>query len=61
MTTWSRDVCGELSTRLSAATEAGISPDRVVLDPGLGFAKTGAHNWSVLAQLQTSTPWAGRS
>lgn len=32
------DVCAELSERLAAALAAGIRRDRVVLDPGLGFA-----------------------
>ena len=38
------DVCVELSRRLYDAVEAGVHPDRVVLDPGLGFAKNAAHN-----------------
>lgn len=46
-----RDVRAELGYRLEAAVAAGIEPGFVVLDPGLGFAKTGAHNWSLLAHL----------
>jgi dihydropteroate synthase len=45
------DVRGELARRCDAAVAAGISADRIILDPGLGFAKTGEHNWSVLARL----------
>jgi len=45
------DVRSELARRCDAAAAAGISADRIILDPGLGFAKTGEHNWSVLAQL----------
>ncbi len=45
------DVRSELSRRCDAAVAAGITPDRIILDPGLGFAKTSKHNWSVLAQL----------
>ena len=30
---------------------AGIALDRVVLDPGLGFAKTAAHNWALVRAL----------
>lgn len=41
----------ELSQRLDAAIAAGIDPALVVLDPGLGFAKTAAHNWTLLAHL----------
>ena len=36
------------SRRCSAA---GIDRDRIVLDPGLGFAKRGAHNWELLRGL----------
>ena len=42
------DVCAELRARMSVLTEAGVAADRVVLDPGLGFAKDGHHNWALL-------------
>ncbi len=45
------DVCSELAGRLTALAGAGVDLERVVLDPGLGFAKTGAHNWALLAGL----------
>jgi dihydropteroate synthase len=45
------DVCAELAARRDAALAAGIAPRNLVLDPGLGFAKTAAHNWSLLAHL----------
>jgi dihydropteroate synthase len=45
------DVCRELQQRLDALAAAGVDPGRVVLDPGLGFAKTAAHNWALLAGL----------
>ena len=41
----------ELCRRLEAAQAAGIPDDRIVLDPGLGFAKKAAHNWALLAGL----------
>ncbi|MEZ5093208.1 dihydropteroate synthase [Nocardioides sp.] len=41
-------VCAELTDRLDACDAAGIPRDRVVLDPGLGFAKTAEHNWQLL-------------
>jgi dihydropteroate synthase len=44
-------VVHELGERLEAAVAAGIDRDRVVLDPGLGFAKRGEHNWELLAHL----------
>jgi dihydropteroate synthase len=45
------DVCRELGHRVDAAVAAGINPDLVVLDPGLGFAKNAAHNWALLAGI----------
>ena len=45
------DVIAELSSQVDDALAAGIAEDRVVLDPGLGFSKTGEHNWTVLAAL----------
>jgi dihydropteroate synthase len=30
---------------------AGVSHEQLVLDPGLGFAKNGGHNWALLAGL----------
>jgi dihydropteroate synthase len=44
-------VVNELRQRLTAAVAAGVDPGRVVLDPGLGFAKTPADNWPLLAHL----------
>jgi dihydropteroate synthase len=40
-----------LKRRLAAAVEAGIDPDRLVADPGIGFGKTAAHNFELLARL----------
>lgn len=45
------DVRSELKARLAEMTVAGVDPDRVVLDPGLGFAKSARHNWALLARL----------
>ena len=44
-------VCEELARRVDAMLAAGIAPDRIVLDPGLGFAKRAEHNWELLAGL----------
>lgn len=41
----------ELGERLDAAVAAGIAPGRIVLDPGLGFAKEPRHNWELLRAL----------
>jgi len=45
------DVRRELCRRVDDAVAAGVEPSRLVLDPGLGFAKTAAHNWALLAAL----------
>jgi dihydropteroate synthase len=45
------EVRTELSARVDDALAAGVAREQLVLDPGLGFAKTGAHNWALLAQL----------
>ena len=46
------DVIGEVRQELVAradhAVMAGVDPGRIVLDPGLGFAKTAAHNLSLI-------------
>ncbi|MDT4972503.1 MAG: dihydropteroate synthase [Pseudonocardiales bacterium] len=47
------DVRAELSARVDAALAAGVDRDQLVLDPGLGFAKTAAHNWALLASLES--------
>lgn len=41
----------ELGERLDAVLAAGIPRERVVLDPGLGFAKQPRHNWQLLAAI----------
>jgi dihydropteroate synthase len=41
----------ELSGRVRAMLAAGIERERIVLDPGLGFAKRGEHNWELLRGL----------
>src|SRR5690349_18342443 len=41
----------ELAQRVEAVLAAGVASDRLVLDPGLGFAKRGEHNWQLLADL----------
>jgi dihydropteroate synthase len=44
-------VVDELGQRVEAALGAGVDPHRLVLDPGLGFAKTSDHNWDLLQNL----------
>lgn len=45
------EVVHELRERVLAFTDAGVAPERIILDPGLGFAKTYPHNWRLLATL----------
>jgi dihydropteroate synthase len=47
-----RDVRNELKHRVAELIVAGVRPDRVILDPGLGFAKTAQHNWQLLGRLR---------
>jgi dihydropteroate synthase len=45
------EVAAALQERLAACLMAGIDPGRVILDPGLGFAKEAHHNWALLSAL----------
>ena len=45
------DVAQELIERVAKAEAAGISRDRLIIDPGLGFAKDIAQNWHLVARL----------
>ncbi|MEU9974012.1 dihydropteroate synthase [Streptomyces sp. NPDC051014] len=45
------EVIDELRARVDAVLAGGISPDRVVVDPGLGFSKDSEHDLSLLAHL----------
>lgn len=45
------EVRAELTARVAALTDAGVDPGRIVLDPGFGFAKDAAANWTLLGAL----------
>ena len=47
------DVVAELDKRVAAALAEGVDAARLAIDPGIGFAKTGDHNWSVLSRLES--------
>lgn len=49
------EVAAELLDRVEQAAAAGINPSRIVLDPGIGFAKTGEQNWALLRELDAVT------
>lgn len=46
------EVCTELTARVRDLLDAGATRDQLVLDPGIGFSKTAAHNWELLAGLE---------
>jgi dihydropteroate synthase len=46
------EVIAELGTQLNEAVSAGVAPDKLIIDPGFGFAKTGEHNWQLLQRLE---------
>jgi dihydropteroate synthase len=54
------EVRDELARRVDEVIKAGVRPDRVVLDPGLGFGKRPEHNWPLLAGLADLAVLAGR-
>lgn len=45
------EVRDELMAGVDAAVAAGVDPAKVIIDPGLGFAKTAQHNWALLHAL----------
>lgn len=45
------EVRAELMARIDAALAAGVSERSIVLDPGLGFAKTHVHDWLLLQRM----------
>lgn len=46
-----REVVAELAEQVSMAVASGIARDRIVVDPGLGFAKDIHHNWDLVNRL----------
>jgi dihydropteroate synthase len=46
------DVVRELEQQLEAAARAGMRPERIAVDPGIGFSKTADQNWDVLAGME---------
>jgi dihydropteroate synthase len=46
------EVIDELRTQLDAATRVGVGLDKLIIDPGFGFAKTAEHNWQLLQRLE---------
>ncbi|MFZ2227603.1 MAG: dihydropteroate synthase [Candidatus Nanopelagicaceae bacterium] len=48
-----KEVVEELGQRVDAAFVAGIKPENIILDPGIGFAKEADHNWTLLNNLNS--------
>jgi len=46
-----REVRDELEERISNLTNAGVSTHQIIVDPGIGFAKTAEHNWALLRNI----------
>ena len=46
-----REIAAELRGSLASASAAGVGIERIIVDPGIGFAKRPAHSYGVLARL----------
>ncbi len=47
------EITGFLARRITLAAEAGIARERIIVDPGIGFGKTTAHNIEILRRLDS--------
>lgn len=47
-----KEVISELQRRIEAALAAGIAPERIIIDPGIGFAKATEHNWAIIDAIE---------
>ena len=47
------DVISELQERITAALDAGIRTNNLIIDPGLGFAKDADHNWKIIDSIDS--------
>ena len=45
------EVRAELLDRVAEAVKAGVAPEKIILDPGIGFAKKAEHNWTLSRHL----------
>jgi dihydropteroate synthase len=46
-----REVRSELKARIAELLVWGVDPAKIIVDPGIGFSKTSAHNWALLGHL----------
>jgi len=49
------EVLAELAELRDKFVAEGVEPEQLILDPGLGFSKTGEHNWALLRALPEFT------
>jgi dihydropteroate synthase len=54
------EVSAELRERVGAAEAAGVPSERIIIDPGIGFAKRAPHSYGVLAHLSEFAAALGR-
>jgi len=45
------EVIAELQVQIDAALRSGIAKNKLIIDPGLGFAKDADHNWEILNRI----------
>ena len=46
-----KEVKEELEERINSAIEAGVNPEQIIIDPGIGFSKLSEHNWELLRNI----------
>jgi len=46
-----KEVKEELEERINSAIEAGVNPEQIIIDPGIGFSKLAVHNWELLRNI----------
>ena len=47
-----KEVKEELDERVTSLINQGVSPEQIILDPGIGFAKEPEHNWEILKNIE---------
>jgi dihydropteroate synthase len=45
------EIRAELAAAIAVAEASGVAPERILVDPGIGFGKTAAHNFAILERL----------
>jgi dihydropteroate synthase len=46
------EIISFLKTRIQVAVDSGVCPDQIIIDPGIGFGKTVAHNLEIIRRLR---------